>query len=52
MAEQLLYGSDIVAALDQVRGEAVPEGVATARLSDPCLLDGVSHCVLETIGNT
>ena len=34
VAEQLLDGADVVAALQQVRGEAVPERVRTDRLVD------------------
>jgi hypothetical protein len=34
MAQQFLNGADVAAALEQVRGEAMPQGVGRCRLGD------------------
>lgn len=47
MSQQLLDGSDVVAALKQVGGKRMPEGVTGGALSesrsDPSLFDGTRH---------
>lgn len=43
MAEQLLHGPDIVAVLQQVCGERVPERMAAHALRNACSLRGRRH---------
>lgn len=47
MAEQLLHGANVIAALEQVGGEAVPEGVATGGFGEAGGGAGQFDCVLE-----
>ena len=42
MAEELLDRADIVAILKQMRREAVPKGMATGRLGNSRLADGLN----------
>ena len=46
VSQEFLYGADIRPLLQQVRGKAVPQGVATAPLGDPRLADGLFHRLL------
>ena len=48
MAEQLLNGSDVGAGLEEMRGEGVPEGVASGLLRDSGAADGLADGSLET----
>lgn len=47
VAEQFLYGTDVVAILDQVRSESVPQGVRAGSLADPGTPDGLAHGLLQ-----
>ena len=47
MSQEFLHGTDIRPLLQQVRGKAVPQGVATAPLGNPCLADGLFHRLLS-----
>jgi hypothetical protein len=47
VSEQLLHRADVVAALQQVCGKAVPEGVAAGGLGNTGGSDGVFHGVLQ-----
>jgi hypothetical protein len=40
MAQQFLHGADVVSRGQEVRGETMPEGMATCRLQDPHLPHG------------
>jgi len=47
MAPEFLDRSDIVTAFQQVRGERMPEGVASGPLGQTGLRDGISHGFLN-----
>jgi len=47
MAQEFLYGSNIVAGLKQVRGEGMPEGVARGPLRQARLRNGISDGLLN-----
>jgi hypothetical protein len=46
VSQEFLHGADIGPFLQQVRGKAMPQGVATAPLGNPCLVDGLFYCLL------
>jgi hypothetical protein len=46
MSQEFLHGADIGPFLQQVRGKAMPQGVATAPLGNPCLADRLFYCLL------
>lgn len=43
VSEQFLDGADVLAVFQQVRGEAVPQGMASGMFVDPGALDGDGH---------
>jgi hypothetical protein len=45
--EQFLHGPDVVAVLEEVRGEGVTQGVGTAALGDGGLPHRSLHCALQ-----
>lgn len=47
MAQKFLDGSDVVAAFEQMRGERMPEGVASRPLRQTCLRDGLPNGLLN-----
>lgn len=47
VTEQFLDCSDIVTRFKKMRGERMPEGVATHLLHNPHLADGLLDCSLE-----
>ena len=47
VAEQLLYGADVVAGLEQVRGEAMAEGVGADGLGETGFAAGGPHGFLQ-----
>lgn len=49
MAEQLLDGADVVAAIEQMRGEAVPQDVRRDRLRNPGFARGLRHGALDDL---
>jgi len=54
VAEQLLHGADVVAVLEQMRGEAMPQRVAARRLREAGpvhgTLDGALHDLQSRVG--
>ena len=47
VSQEFLHGTDIGPLLQQVRGKAVPQGVATAPLGNPHLTDRLFHRLLS-----
>jgi hypothetical protein len=47
VTKQLLDSANIVAIFEQMRGEAVPKGMATGRLGNSCFPDGKFDGVLK-----
>lgn len=47
MPEKFLHGADVVAALEQMSGEAMPKGVATGRFGGVGGADGVFDGILQ-----
>jgi hypothetical protein len=45
--EQLLNGPDIIPLFEQMRGEAVPQGVNGGGFGDPHLAHGLLECPLQ-----
>ena len=49
-AHQLLDGSDVLAAFEQVSGKAMAQGVWRGRLMDPSCQHGLTHGLLDQAG--
>jgi hypothetical protein len=49
VTEEFLNGTDVVAVLEQVGGEGVAEGVATAMFRDFGTADGISNGFLDHV---